>query len=436
VPLLVLLPWTAHVVLHPGLLLSGSGLPEFYATRSAPSGIWLAFLHPGGSGEAPFWVGIPLLAAAVLGMRRDSRVMAARVGVGVFLLGLVIAIAETRRAGVTSGDPLTRHWPGLALLVAGAGTLLTAIVAAVGARPALRDRSFGWRQPAAVVVVALALVSTVTLLGSWLVRGGGGPLQGGSSAVLPLYVQAELNVPTSTRALVLSHEGRLVRYALVRTAGGPVLGSGDLPASQTAADRTASTQLANTVRDLVAARPGAGAELVPFGVGYVVAPTATARRIAPQLGQESTLAAMPVPSATVWRSSLATGEITVLTGANATAARAGKLPTAAPAEVLRSTGSPGDLRSAVGPGVGSRLLVVAEPAASGWRATVDGRPLGRTTAYGWAQAFELPPSGGAVRISYDSGDRHWWLLAELVLLVGVVLYGAGAGPRVAHREPT
>lgn len=433
VPLVVLLPWTGHVLVHPGVLLSGSGLPEFYASRSAPSGIWLAFLHAGGTGEPPVWVGIPIVAAVALGMQRDSRVTAARVCAGLFAAALLVAVLETRGAGATTGYPATRHWPGLVLLIGGAGALTVAIVAAVGARHTLRDRSFGWRQPAVVVVVALAVVSTVTLVGSWLVRGGGGPLKGDSPAVLPLYVQAELNVGTSARALLLYNDHGLIRYALVRSADGPVLGSGDLPASGAAADR-ASQHLADAVRDIVAARPGAGTELVPFGIDYVVAPIATARRVASEIGQETTLTVIPVPSATVWHSTLDTGEVTVLGGTSATAARAGDSSSTSPAQVLQIRGGPTDLDADVGSGGTGRLLVLAEPATSGWHATIGGQPLQPTTAYGWAQAFELPSDGGQVHISYNSGGRHWWLLIELLALVAVLLVGAGAAPHVPHRD--
>jgi hypothetical protein len=77
---------------------------------------------------------------------------------------------------------------------------------------------------------------------------------------------------------------------------------------------------------------------------------------------------------------------------------------------------------------------MAEPFSSHWHATVDGHALHPMTAYGWAQAFDLPTGGGPVAIRYDSGGRHLWLLLELVLLAGVLLYGAGAAPHVPHRE--
>ncbi|HVV77882.1 MAG TPA: glycosyltransferase [Mycobacteriales bacterium] len=428
IPLVVLLPWTWHVIAHPSVLFAGSGLPEFYASHSAPSGVLIALLRAGGPAQPPFWVGIPIVGAIVLGLQRDSRIAAARLGAIAFVVGVVVAIVMTRGANVTSGFASTRHWPGLVLLVAGAGALLTAVVAAVGARPALRDQSFGWRQPTAVVIVGLALVATATLVGGWLIRGVAKPLRGNEPAILPLYVQAELKVPTAGRALILGGDAHNVHYALVRMPGGPVLGSGDQAVSGHSADR-ASAHLAAAVQDLVAGKPGAGPELVPFGVNYVVAANRTARHVASQLGRASTLTVIPVPSATVWHSSLNTGEITVLTGSAAATASRGDLPSAAPAEVLPGNGS------VVAAGSGSRLLVLAEPAESRWHATLGGQQLRPTTAYGWAQAFELPARAGKIRVSFDSGSRHWWLVVQLAALVAVILFGAGAGPHT-HRKTT
>ncbi|MGN6473621.1 MAG: hypothetical protein ACTHK4_08245, partial [Mycobacteriales bacterium] len=433
IPLIVLLPWTWHVLAHPSLLFSGSGLPEFYSSRAAPSGILLALLHAGGPGQPPFWIGIPVVGALILGLQRDSRVAVARVGAAVFVLGVVIAIAETRGASVTSGFPSTRHWPGLALLFAGAGALVTAVVAAVGARPALRHRSFGWRQPAAVAVVGLAVAATATLVVGWMAGGAGKPLRGGDAAVLPLYVQVELGLPSASRALVLGGDAHVVHYALVRTPRGPLLGSGDAPPSGGGAYDRAAGRLADAVQDLVAGRPGAGAELVPFGISYVVAPDATARRVASQLGRAPTLAVTPVPNATVWHSSLGSGELTVLSGAAATAAGHGTVPSSAPSQVLNA--HDGNATARVPSATTNRILVLAEPADGHWNATLSGRPLRRTTAYGWAQAFVLPAGAGTVHVGFDSSGRHWWLVVELLGVIGVLLVGAGAGPHTHRREP-
>jgi hypothetical protein len=86
-------------------------------------------------------------------------------------------------------------------------------------------------------------------------------------------------------------------------------------------------------------------------------------------------------------------------------------------------------------GTTNRLLVLAEPADSHWNATLSGHSLRRVTAYGWAQAFVLPPHAGTVHVGFDSSGRHWWLIVELLGLIGVLLVGAGAGPHTHRRDP-
>jgi GT2 family glycosyltransferase len=431
IPLLLLVPWTFHVIAHPGLLFTGSGLPEFYTAHGAPSGLSLALLRAGGPAQPPVWIGIPILAAAVLGLQRDSRVAVARGAAFLFIGGIVIAVAETRPAGVTAGAPATRHWPGLVLLVAGAGALLSACVAAVGARPALRDRSFGWRQPAAVGVAVLAVVATATLGIGWLVRGSDKPLTGRNPAFLPLFTQAEMAVPTTPRALVIRANGPQISYTLLRRATGPVLGDAETAPThgQSAAARNA---LATAVRDLIAGLPGAGAELVPFGIQYVAAPDSSVHRIGSALGRSTTLSVVPAPGATVWRSTLATGELNLLTGSAVGTAKAGRVPPAAPASVLAAT--PGKADVAVHAGTGPRLAVLAEPAGSHWHATYDGKSLSRVTAYGWAQAFELPSAAGQLKIWSSSGGRHFWIWIELIALISVIGVGVAAAPRRPQRD--
>jgi hypothetical protein len=72
------------------------------------------------------------------------------------------------------------------------------------------------------------------------------------------------------------------------------------------------------------------------------------------------------------------------------------------------------------------LVVLAEPAGSGWHAAVNGKSLVAKTAYGWAQGFVLPTTGGRLTVGYSGGVRDGWLAAELVvvlLVIGAMLPG-------------
>jgi GT2 family glycosyltransferase len=417
VALLVLVPWTWHVATNPGLLLTGFGLPEFFRSASPPSGVSLTLLHAGGPAQPPVWIGIPIVAAALLGLARRRGALAARLGAVLLVGGVAAAVAMTRAAGVTGGAPASRHWPGGMLLVAGAGALIACAVAASAARPVLRRQSFGWRQPAAVVLVAASLVTTATVAVGWAVRGAGIPLTAREPSVLPLFVQSELAYGTgSPRAVVLDSAGPIVSYSLIRDPRGPHLGDADTaPPSDTAA----ADALAAAVRDLAAGRPGAGAELAPFAIGYVVAGNRDAARLGPAIGRDPTLTAVPTPHAMVWRSTLPTGEVRVLGTGPAAAAVAGRVVAAPDAQVVPAR--PGSADATIAAGPAGRIVVLAEPADSHWHASLDGVRLASRTVFGWAQAFALPSTGGRLQIQYADSTRTGWLWAELAVVVLVAL---------------
>jgi hypothetical protein len=423
---LALLPWTAHVIAHPALLVAGSGLPERFGSVDPPDGLALLLLRVGGAGQPPLWVGAPLVIAAVLSLRRVRRIPLARAGVLSLVVGIAGAVAVTRAVGVTPGVADSRHYPGALLLLAGAGALLAATVAAAGAAPALTGHSFGWRQLSAAGLVLLSLAATVTLAGAWLIRGAGSPLSGSGTTSLPLFTSVEMAQPTSPRALIVQTSGHGgLTYALIRRPGGPQLGDADLAAST---GSRAAAHLTTAVRDVAAGLPGAGTELQPFGVEFVVVPTGSVSRLAPALAQTPTLTVVPAPGATVYRSTLPTGELTVVPATAAPAALAGN-PAAAPKlHALRA--APGSADVTVPAGRPGRLAVLAEPVDSHWQATVGATPLARRTAYGWAQAFELPTAGGRLQISYHSNRRHTllWLELAAVVVSGLLALPGGRRP--------
>jgi len=124
---------------------------------------------------------------------------------------------------------------------------------------------------------------------------------------------------------------------------------------------------------------------------------------------------------------VAVGPSAVLASAAGTVAVADRPGTAGPdtsavtsADVTAGTSSDVTLPA----GSGGRLLVLAEPADPGWRATLAGRRLTPGTAWGWAQAFEVPAaSAGQVRVRFDHTPHRTLVVVEAVVVAAVGLGG-------------
>ncbi|WP_431837317.1 glycosyltransferase [Cellulomonas sp. Y8] len=85
------------------------------------------------------------------------------------------------------------------------------------------------------------------------------------------------------------------------------------------------------------------------------------------------------------------------------------------------------------PGDDGRLLVLAERADAGWRATLDGRPL-RAVTDGWRQTFEVGGEGGRLVVTHTAPDRTAWTVAQgavglLALLLALPVRRRRAGRR-------
>ncbi|MDT3439031.1 glycosyltransferase [Pseudofrankia sp. BMG5.37] len=73
-------------------------------------------------------------------------------------------------------------------------------------------------------------------------------------------------------------------------------------------------------------------------------------------------------------------------------------------------------------GPAGRLLVLAEPADPGWRATLAGRPLTPVAAWGWAQAFEVPGGpAGEVQVRYDHTPHRALVVVEAAIVGALAL---------------
>ena len=417
---IVLLPWTWHVATSATLLLGGGGLPDTSASRRGLPVADLLLLRPGGPAQPPLWVWAPIIAMAVLGQLSARR--AARVGLVLFAVGGAAALLVSRLTPLGT-VPYSRYWTGAPLVVAALGAVMAAVVAAEEGPTALRRRAFGWRHAAAAMLAVAALVGVVVAGVGWLARGSDHPLTASTASVLPVFAQAEAASPTAPRVLVLRSDGGTVHYSLIRGAAGPRLGDADLLARHPSA--AANAALATAVADAAAGRKKAFDELASLGISLVVVPGAGAPgsdATLARLANVDGLARVPATSTVVYRLTRPSGELVVYDGLAAQAAEAGKpLPTAVVAQPLAAT--PGHTRVSLPPASdGRRLLVLAEPRSASWRATLDGHPLERTTAYGWAQAWWLPADGGRLLVEHVGGHRHTLVLVEGILVLLALLF--------------
>jgi len=93
----------------------------------------------------------------------------------------------------------------------------------------------------------------------------------------------------------------------------------------------------------------------------------------------------------------------------------------------------GRVDATIGPGGADRLLVLAERADPGWRATLDGVPL-RAVADGWRQTFEVGADGGRLVVGHVAPDETAWTVAQgtvglLALLLALPVRRRRAGRR-------
>lgn len=426
VPPMLLLPWLPALGSSPASVLLEGGLPGPGLSEVGLSPVEILLLRPGGPGMPPLVSGAALLLAALAALLRPDRRRPVLAGWLIAFVGLAAAVLTSRlRATAPALETAVPAWPGPGLLLAGAGLVLAAAAGAQGARRRVVTSSFGWRQPGAAALSALALLAPLATAGWWASGGAGSPLERRDPLLLPAFVVADAAEPHRPRTLVLSSRATGVTYALLRGQGPR---TGDAELTRPADERTG---LDPVVADLASGRGGdAAARLVTYGVRYVLLRRPVEEDAALAIDAVPGMVRVSGPSGSVlWRVDYPTGRLRVLPRGAPVVDDGGAPP---PAQVLPSGQVGADTRVAAGEA--GRLLVLADPREPGWRATLDGRALPARTYAGWAQAFLLPADGGRLRVHYDQGSRPvllWLQAGALVLVVVLALPQARTG---VHRD--
>ncbi|MFJ5561291.1 glycosyltransferase [Streptomyces sp. NPDC093250] len=388
-PLLVLAPWSLSLL--PFGFFHEAGL-DYGA--SAASALDLLGASPGGPGTAGGLVLTGLVLAALAALLRSERRTAILTAWTAALVGLVFAVLSNASA-----------WAGPATLIYGIAVLAAATLGADGARSRVAEQSFGWRQPVAALIALACAVGPLVLAAGWMIRGAHGPVERRDPVQVPAFVAEESGTRDQARTLVLDSESAArVGYVLVRGSGARM---GD---AEIAAVDGENTRLDKVVANLVA---GSGAdqadELGGFAVRYVLVHQGAPREVTRVLDATPGLSRLSQQAGgALWR-------------VDRQVARASVLP-AGDGEPQPVAAGPVEIHTKISEGAQGRVLRLADTVAEGWTATLDGKPLTRTTVDGWAQGFQLPSSGGALDVTYEAPITHTaWLWAQGLLAVVLVV---------------
>ncbi|MFJ4621317.1 glycosyltransferase [Streptomyces sp. NPDC088812] len=390
-PLLILAPWS--LTLLPFGFFTEAGLEYGPSAATATD---LLGASPGGPGTVDGLMLIGVVLAALAALLRTERQSGVRAAWAAALVGLVFAVLSNSSA-----------WAGPATLVYGIALLAAAVIGADGARARVAEQSFGWRQPVAALIAFAAAAGPLLVAAGWVIGGADGPLERRDPVQVPAFVAEESGTRDQARTLVLDSDSTAhVGYMLVRGSGAR-LGDAELAS----ADGENAT-LDKVVANLVA---GSGADqsdqLGKFAVRYVLVHKGAPREVTRVLDATPGLSRLSQQDGSaLWRVDQEVSRAAIVTAS-------GKgTPTAVAA-------GPVEIHTTIPDGSDGRVLRLADTAADGWTATLDGEPLTRTTVDGWAQGFELPASGGRLDVTYDDPMTHTlWLWAQgFLALVLVVL---------------
>ncbi|MGP3967092.1 glycosyltransferase [Streptomyces sp. 6N223] len=399
-PFVLLGPWSWSVLLSPSDFLREAGLPFTTAEASA---FQLVNISPAGPGTPGTWLLVGLLVAALGALLRRERRLAIGTAWAGALAGLLFAVWSNASDAV---------WAGPATLVYGLALLCAAVLGADGARYRVAAQSFGWRQPVAVAVAGAAAIGPLLVAVGWILGGADGPLERRGPVQVPAFVAEESSTRDQARTLVLSGSGEGVSYALVRGSGAR-LGDADL-AGLIGEDAS----LGEAVGNLVA---GTGADqtavLADYAVAYVLVRDGSPRELHEVLDTTPGLERLSQEDGSaLWRVEGEISRVAVLPPGR----EAGNAAAADPVPVVSGAV---EVHTELPDGPAGRILRLAETAASGWKATLDGEPLTPVTLGGWAQGFELPAGGGRLDVTYETPGSHTlWVWGQgFALLVLCVL---------------
>jgi GT2 family glycosyltransferase len=416
-PLVLLLPWSIHLITNPTLFLLEPGLNGEGITNAELQPWEVLLLHPGGPGMTPLWLTSGIVAAGLLALLRADRFRVigafALLGGLALTVGLVQSVVLVTPPGATAA---IRPWPGQATLLLGLALITMAALAVDGLRSRLAGSSFTLGTPLALIVAIVAVLAPILSAG-WFSTGLESVVRKAPASAVPAFVAADAEGAQAPRTLMLAGDatGR-VRYSLLNGAG-PVLGD-----AETGPSADAWLALDPYVAAMTSGRGGDEIEaLAGYGIRYVLLARGSSTDLIPTLDGEPGLRRLSSSGGEVlWRVAGVTSRARLVADGKA-------VPLGVTAEGT-VTADP-YLDQALPDGAGDRVLVSGAAVDPGWGAVVtdasgNASELAAVSGpgvLGWSQSFAVPDGAAQVRITFDDTTRSRWLCLQLLVLLALVV---------------
>ena len=409
-PVVLLLPWSRHLLDPDGPLLGSSG-----EVVGGEAWRWL-LLSPEMVGFPGILAGVGFLLAGLLGL-----VLGATRTPG-FVAVLWTAALSGALGAWWLGRTGEIAWPGLPLLLTAAAFAGLFALAFASAEASLSRYGFGWRQVAAAttavgVAASLAVVAADLVRGPWEAYAIDDP-------PLPAFVGAAA-AQEPFRVLVLADTPEAVQWEIVDGLG-PTMAAYGVPASSVLEPVGELVEEALDRRD-----PEALARLGPLNVRFVLVPSgATSEALDDALRAQVGLASRPLAGGRLFEVSGWMPPVSLVPGDDAAArlAERGSLPEGADALALRRD----DDAVYRGQARVDGTLVVADAEDEQWVAQADGRALERLD--GLPVRFEPTEEAGAVEVWHAGGPARRVAVTGQLLAVLLAVSLALRPPSFARRR--
>lgn len=401
-PMLVTVPWSLELVIHPSRILLDPGLPI-----AGGDVLSIIIANPGGIGSPPIGIipSIVFISVIALFVSKTSRLGE----VALLFIGFAAILGSRQVAGHGQliPEPL---WVGSLLVIPTLAAVIAAVVMVDQYLPEISESALDYRH---LLLGSTALLSVLSILGSliwWIGSATSAPLQTRKSSALPAFLSAEAQTTDRFKTLVIRSSATETKFFIARDR--------DLQLGEPDVMTGLSPVVNRAIIDLVT---GAGIDssqiMAEFGIKYVFLARPFNKDLVRTIdGVGGFTRASRTSEGITWKVAGALAHISFLSQ-DGTYLSIPSGPVGA-SGVLPSSGT----------------VIVTEKFDSRWKLLLEGRSIEAQEIDSGVLRFVVP-TGGEFIIYHDGTARRGWVSLQFIAITTLVVLALPARRRRSEMTP-